>query len=79
MLVDLADMVQHLHCSTSVVDAVLSSTFTGGGDGGSGGVDMIATRENIASVLDLQLRQRFGHCRLYKGAGNESTQGSMID
>jgi hypothetical protein len=66
VLVGLADMVQHLRTSTTLVEAILSSNLIEG----MHGVDLVARREteikNIANLLSPQLKQRFGYVSFIK-------------
>jgi hypothetical protein len=66
VLVGLADMMQHLQCSTILVDAMLNSNLVGG----MLGVDLMARREteikDIAKILSPQLKQRFGYVNYIK-------------
>jgi hypothetical protein len=73
VLVGLADMVQHLKISTTIVDALLSLEPIRG----TSGVDLMMRKEaeikSIASVLDPQLKQRFG----YLGYVKERAQNQL--
>ena len=60
MLVGLADIMQHMHCSSSLIKAVLNYTLIGNAQR----VDIVASSEremkNMVSLLGLQLKERFG-------------------
>jgi len=61
VLVGLADMIEHLHCSSTVVEAILNSSLIGDAQR----VDIMTGSErdmkSIASVLGPQLKETFRH------------------
>jgi hypothetical protein len=68
VLVGLADMQQHLQCSTTLIDAMLNSNFAGAGR--MPGNDLMARRETeikeIANILSPQIKQRYGYVTYIK-------------
>ncbi|KAF2231457.1 hypothetical protein EV356DRAFT_535437 [Viridothelium virens] len=66
VLVGLADMMQHLQLLTSVVDAFLSSSFSGNMQG----IDSIrrqdAAIKSVGSILRPQVKERFGYVNFVK-------------
>ncbi|KAI9692916.1 MAG: hypothetical protein M1822_004911 [Bathelium mastoideum] len=66
VLVGLADMMQHLQLSTSVVDAFLSYSLTGNMQGIDSIVRQDAAIKSIGSVLRPQVKERFGYVNYVK-------------